>query len=739
MRIKGMFMILLFAFILTACGKNTTTVSEVNEKMSYTFERCNVPDLVGSIRASYLKDGCLYNGIYKKGTPVNEGRYRVNIYNPKTNINESVILQWREDMVFWKMYITEEGKYRCLFLTLADETNEIDSLWINTFDSDGELLEELDIYDELDENRKKKIDIESFCFDEEGNLFFDATIYSNIGYHSYLYRITSEGKGELLNDFKNEEICGISDINGRAWAVVEGKPGECSLYELTDEVDFDKATEKFQADWAIGYAYLCGGEQDILIQTRDCVYLYNTKTGKQNLLFGIGEVGLLPGKLNMGRICRNNDSFYVVKKVSQTEDGRDVYDWVKIFQSNETDNREPIIIAVKERTTAIDNMVVKYNDSNEKYKIEIKKYECDDNGISTNLLNDIIAGNIPDIIDAGLIDMNSMLRKGMIQELNEYLDADEDISADSFVGKSLEIYSREGKIYALPSSLAIITYVGKEKTVNGRSGWNMEEFHEFRNSLDNPESATKGYSKTQMLQIIMEMSMDHFIDWENRTCTFQNKEFEDILQFANLYPSIPDELQENWSSYIEACQNDEMVLIPSGITDVSNNSFMSSLFGEKVSYIGLPMEYGNGILLSDVGDTYVISSKSENKEEAWKVLRSVVLNKTEGGIPALKSNLEAVCKKAMEKNMVTSSTGDLEEAPLYTIDVNDYSLEIFAATQENIDEINMLINESEPAVMPSYTIIGIVVEEAGAYFANQKSLEEVTSIIQNRVENYLNE
>ena len=70
---------------------------------------------------------------------------------------------------------------------------------------------------------------------------------------------------------------------------------------------------------------------------------------------------------------------------------------------------------------------------------------------------------------------------------------------------------------------------------------------------------------------------------------------------------------------------------------------------------------------------------------------------------------------------------------------DNWDVDIYAATQEEINGIRHLIEIARPLSRESEEIYAIIGEEAAPYFAGQKSAEEVANIIQSRVRIYVSE
>ncbi len=69
----------------------------------------------------------------------------------------------------------------------------------------------------------------------------------------------------------------------------------------------------------------------------------------------------------------------------------------------------------------------------------------------------------------------------------------------------------------------------------------------------------------------------------------------------------------------------------------------------------------------------------------------------------------------------------------------DFTVEVYAATKEQVDRIREMIDTAQPGKIMEEKLYDIIREEAQAYFDGQKSAEDVAALIQNRVQTYLDE
>lgn len=140
MKKRLLFWIIVLCLLFSGCGKKEADVATV--QTSYVANPCGVPHLQGTINSTLKIDSKLYAGVYTKGIAVEDGRYCVVTYDFSENTNKSTILRGRDEMVMWSFTVLEDGNYKALFYTWDSENTCYSSLWVLTFDQEGNVLEE---------------------------------------------------------------------------------------------------------------------------------------------------------------------------------------------------------------------------------------------------------------------------------------------------------------------------------------------------------------------------------------------------------------------------------------------------------------------------------------------------------------------------------------------------------------------------------------------------------------------
>lgn len=405
---------------------------------------------------------------------------------------------------------------------------------------------------------------------------------------------------------------------------------------------------------------------------------------------------------------------------------------------------------------SLEQAVVRFNKASDKYKITFKTY-IDNNAEWTEttysdaiaLLNaDLTSSNAPDLIDLSSVDLNNLANKGVLEDLAPYLEASTVISREDFVENVINAYTINDKLVTIPRQFQLSTLMGKTSVVGEKQGWTIDDVIALAKA--NPDAKLMQYiNKTQALQICLMYSSDSFIDYATGTCSFNSPEFIKVLEFANSFDAEYNYNSEE--SYPAMIQAGKILLSDVSIYDTQDFQMHSQMFEEEATCIGYPTMDGSvGVFLSGM-DMYGITSKSQHKEGAWQFLEGLLSyqenDRYSWGLSSRVDELEKMFEEDMtpeyqydENNEIMyDENGEPLQHPKTTWGYDDWETEIYAATKEQVDMIKSLIDVAKPAGMTDQTIFEMISEEAAAYFAGQKSAEEVAAVIQSRVEIYVSE
>ena len=161
--------------------------------------------------------------------------------------------------------------------------------------------------------------------------------------------------------------------------------------------------------------------------------------------------------------------------------------------------------------------------------------------------------------------------------------------------------------------------------------------------------------------------------------------------------------------------------------------------GGKVRFLGFPTADGRGTAACRVVDKLGMVSNGLHKEGAWDFLEYYISRGTEESfylnyLPTRISSLRDVAEKAAAPRPGTSSFYS-------SMSIGDDTHEVYEFPQYLADALMEQIEGTDfrPRSAAEEQIIEIVAEEADIYYNGDKSLEDVTAVIQNRVELLLKE
>lgn len=384
----------------------------------------------------------------------------------------------------------------------------------------------------------------------------------------------------------------------------------------------------------------------------------------------------------------------------------------------------------------LDELIAAYNQQSGEYIIQAVNYYDEEKGYDASLTAlqlDIVRGQAPDILDLSGIDYYPWAEKGILENLYSYIDADEELGRDSFVGNVLDAYAVEGKLYAIGTHFNLMTVCGKTSKVGEKTGYRVSEMLELLERCGGDQNAIWGFSVDEpVLKVLCTFSMNDFVDWDRGTCDFTGEDFKQILKFCKSYQG------KNLSgSRLQAVCQDEVLLLVEMFNTVGDYQMAEEMFGEPVTCVGYPTVGGSGTLANMLG-RYAINATAANKQACWDFLKYVLENKDYGGFPLLQSRFDDTMQQAMTEDLSTDPT-DSGRVPKAYYSAGDDSIYVYAASREQVDAFRALVASADRPYQYHTAILNIITEEAEDYFNDRKSLEDTVAVIQSRVGIYVAE
>ena len=646
--------------------------------------------------------------------------------------------------------------------------------------ADGSTIANVDLSvtdDGTDEEDGMGSNISSFAVDAAGNLY--------VTDYNYIYVLDAEGK--LLFKIDDSQYSGSlcrlqPDQVGILWYNYA-----TGTAESTDEdgqffipVDLETKTwgEKIKMPANVWNVYPGDDAYDFYYRNNDNIYGYTFASDTKDKLVDwmacdVDTSNMYDsGMLSDGRV------------VGMTQDWSSdtaAYQLIVLHRIDASEVKEKTILtlACMGLDWSLRSKIVEYNKSNDQYRIQVvdySEYATDDdyNAGITKLTTEIISGSVPDLFLTSSLPIDKYAAKGVVADLYTFMDGGSGLSRDYFVPQVLKAIEKDGKLYELPTKFSVETAYALSSIVDQYDTWNVAAVQDAMTQLQ--EGATvfsTGWTKSTALNNCLTRNLAAFVDWTTGKCTFDSEAFQQLLAFCNSFPD--DSSSDDGIAYSsEAATVDTMddpvwesdaTRILSGKQLMATTSFYSfedyiyNIYPvkDKVTFVGYPSESGEPGNSFYIQCPMAISSVTKYPDAAWDFVSTMIRQTNED---AESMYAFPISQEAFDKKMTSVMTEQ------YQLDVNGEQVDwdedgepdkmcigtyevvengestwqqVYALTQEDIDQILSVINSATGIVDYDDEILSIVSDEVSAYFAGDKDVQTTANMIQSRVNLYVQE
>ncbi len=535
-----------------------------------------------------------------------------------------------------------------------------------------------------------------------------------------------------------------------------------------------KTVDPEAQDWGEEYtlpenaynAYPGGGEYLFYYQNGDSIYGYKAGAAEGEKIFSWID----------SDINRSNMEFF-----SFLPDGRVVV-VTREWQSDNSKVELAIMTAtdrsqLPEKTTLtyaamylgydVRSQIIEFNKTSDKYRIEVRDYSefatAEDSSAGLTRLNtEIVAGNVPDMLETSSIPLRQYAAKGLLEDLWPFIEGDTDIGGRAGVMEHvLNAAEQDGKLYEIFTNFAIRTVAGPKNIVGDRMSWTLADLQEALAKM--PEGCAifgQTDTKTDMLSNVMAQNADSFVDWSTGQCRFDSEDFKALLAFCNSFPAEYDweNSQDEWEDPYTRIISGKQMLTSVYFSQLrwdflENDGLFKSQGG--AAFIGYPREDGGVGSGFTTNGGVAMSAACKDKEGAWSFMRTRLLSQSTdeesarywSNFPVNKADFDKMVEEAMTVQYEQDENGqpllDENGQPIEIKETwwisDDLQLEQGAVTQEQYDRFMALYNAVDSVYYFDEAIYDIVADMAGAYFAGDRSLDDTAAQIQSRVTLYVNE
>ena len=379
----------------------------------------------------------------------------------------------------------------------------------------------------------------------------------------------------------------------------------------------------------------------------------------------------------------------------------------------------------------------------------IKKFEKTHPGVTINVLPDveranqdmeinqmytnITRGEGPEIIYLEADQLTSLADSGCLYDLSGVLRND---VAENLVPAVRDSGYYENGKYAMMVGPNLYTLIINKKYCS-KDTWTIRDvldIVEKREKEGNPfEWLAVGeiYDDDYLVTLIYNICESEFIDWGNHICDFESDDFIRMLEICKKYY---DKDAKGRGDSKALMRDDKALIYVDYMLGFSRYSETMASLGDEFKTIGYPDENGVGKLVLSTG--FAVNKETMENDPAKKAVIEDFLNSLY--IPEYlhdQYSLLIPVRLDLFDGMIITAEGNAYikgSGPLATKSDGTTYLDEYKTLLNNCKSLSLRdANETE--------IKNIIYEEAEAFFAGEKTAQDVASIIQSRVSIYLME
>ncbi|MBO4928714.1 MAG: extracellular solute-binding protein [Clostridiales bacterium] len=370
--------------------------------------------------------------------------------------------------------------------------------------------------------------------------------------------------------------------------------------------------------------------------------------------------------------------------------------------------------------------------------------------IERTIYMDILSGTGPDVL-VNLGGSPSFNNSSIMEDMNPYLDGSDGIDRTKYFDNVIRACEKDGKLYHIPLSFTLEGVAANSNLVSNTTGWTFEEFEEAGKKMPDQVSFMEGMEYNEVLSFLLCMNMDKFVNYADKTVDFQNDDMKRILEFAKelgldkkpsdegmdlvyegngVYYGGGDRTQEKYVAGMLAVK-EEMI---SGVMQYAQ---VKDLLDGGVTFLGYPSLDGTGMCIES-NLTMGIVSSSKYKDLAWEFIRAYMDYEIPEDISFFTMPVDRANFDKISHNQMKESNAEYERI------VKEGGISavkgIFAyITEQDIEELKTLIENATLSTNLDPAVMDIIEEEAAAYFAGDRTVDEVLKTIQNRTSTIVKE
>lgn len=478
----------------------------------------------------------------------------------------------------------------------------------------------------------------------------------------------------------------------------------------------------------------------------DYIYAYGNYT-----VLPDGRIATFRGNYNPG----DNASTYAVTIFTKVPD-------------SEITPKYLITVASAGYTYDLQQQIVDFNLASDEYRIrfvDYTQYNTDDDPDAgqTRLGDDILAGNVPDVLIADQqFSVSKYVSKGLFADLYTFIDKDESMKRADFLENILAGCEIDGKLYEIPTNFYIQGLIGPKETIDTFRDLTIREFVDKLSTLSEGVSFFRDgdVTRADLLQSLFLINYSNFIDRKTGKCSINNDECRALLEFAKMMPEKSlwdrdgfDSSTFDWDAYNNQFRDGKAIAQTISIGDFSGIRDYAYSYGKdtELDFIGFPAPDRAGMSFTTANLKFLVSAKGVFPDAAWEFVKIFLADDYQSsqswGFPvkkvALDAKKQAMLDQIKENEKNRDENGDNPDDGIIIgmardtmIDDIYYRREVTAA---DVETVYGYACTAKKQFVYDTSLFDIINEESSAYFAGTKTLDEILPLMESRITIFLSE
>lgn len=371
------------------------------------------------------------------------------------------------------------------------------------------------------------------------------------------------------------------------------------------------------------------------------------------------------------------------------------------------------------------NKVVQFNQLNGTYHAVVE--DCgagndqDDFARLTSI--QIGAGKGPDIIQTGLMlnYIEGMREKGALEELNPYMEAS-GIREEDYFPLTFSVLRQGDRIYGVSPRWGITDSIISEEVLGRRETPDIETLVDALLAYEGHVIYCEGNDSGQVLRnfLMGSESLWGMMDWENGSCDFNTPLFVKLLEAAKRYGD-------------DGRNNSDPITQTRYLLSIGDFATQAELEAEGKVVLGTLTD--DGCYPYSWTSALSVNANSLHKEGAWEFISFLISEEAQltdrdsFDYPVHRKAYNAFVQRFIDERTYLTRVNGVDMPAFYGTVI----------TEERLTEFKDTIERASPLPIRTLPILDIILEEAQDYFSGSKSSDDVISVINKRVQLYLNE